>query len=140
MEESRRCFCIGHRDTPDTIYPPLLQAIKRLAKDGVTEFIVGSHGNFDRLSAAAVRELKPRRPVTLTFLTPYHNTPIPDGFDGAWYPFETAVPPRVAIVRANRAAVDACDTVLTYARYTGNARGVVTYAEKKGKSILNLAT
>ena len=114
--------------------------MENLIRDGVTEWIVGGYGNFDRLSAVAIRELKTRHPVTLTFLTPYHNTPVPDGFDGAWYPFETAVPPRVAIVRANRAAVNVCDTVLTYARYAGNTRGVVTYAEKKGKFILNLAT
>lgn len=135
-----RCFCIGHRDTLEAVYPRLLQAAEELVKGGVTEFIVGGYGAFDRMAARAVNAIKARYTVRLTFLTPYHSRPVPHGFDGAWYPFETVIPPRVAIVRANRAAVDACDTVLTYARYTGNARGVVTYAEKKGKSILNLAT
>ena len=134
-----RRFCIGHRGTPEAIYPRLLQAVKELIKNGATEFIVGGYGNFDRLCATAIRELKTRYPVTLTFLTPYHNRPAPCGFDESWYPFEKAIPPHAAIVRANRAAVDLCDTVLAYARYHSNALSVIRYAETKGKPVLNLA-
>lgn len=134
-----RCFCIGHRDTPETVYPRLLQAAEELVKGGVTEFIVGGYGAFDRMAARAVNAIKARYAVRLTFLTPYHSRPVPDGFDGAWYPFEAVIPPRVAIVRANRAAVDACDMVLAYANATGNARAVVEYAKRQQKSIVNLA-
>ena len=134
-----RCFCIGHRDTPEAVYPRLLQATEMLVKNGVTEFIVGGYGAFDRMAARAVNAIKARYAVRLTFLTPYHSRPVPHGFDGAWYPFETVIPPRVAIVRANRAAVDICNLVLTYAKYTGNAHTLADYARRKGKIVINLA-
>ena len=83
------CFFIGHRDTPDSIYPDLLRAVEEhITKYGVTEFIVGHYGSFDFLAARAVTELKTRHPgVKLTMLLPYHPSErkikMPEGFDGS---------------------------------------------------------
>lgn len=68
------CFFIGHRETSDSIFPALLQAVKRhITEYGVTEFVVGHYGNFDRLAARAVLHAKERHPqVTLFLLLPYH--------------------------------------------------------------------
>ena len=44
------CFFIGHRETPDRVYPTLLETIERhITEYGVSEFVVGRYGNFDRL-------------------------------------------------------------------------------------------
>ncbi len=45
----KRCFYIGHREPCDTILPTLIRIIeKHIVVYGVTEFIVGNHGGFDR--------------------------------------------------------------------------------------------
>ena len=44
------CFFIGHRETPDQVYPALLETIEHhITEYGVSEFVVGRYGNFDRL-------------------------------------------------------------------------------------------
>lgn len=86
------CFFIGHRDTPDSLFKPLSDAVERhIVEYGVTEFVVGGYGRFDPLAAKAVSEAKKRHPeVTLTLLLPYHPqerpVPLPPGFDGTFYP------------------------------------------------------
>lgn len=75
---------------------------------GVTEFIVGQYGGFDKLAARAVIDAKKTHlEVTLTLLLPYHPAErpidVPQGFDGTYYPPDMErVPRRVTIVRANR--------------------------------------
>ena len=110
----KKCFCMGHRDAPDSLFPALAEAIERhITMFGVTEFVIGAYGRFDTLAARAVREAKKRHPeVRLTYLRPYHPAERPDtppGFDGSLYPtgMET-VPKRLAIVRANRYMVEHC--------------------------------
>ncbi len=132
------CFFIGHRDAPDSIYPDLLRAVEEhITKHGVTEYVVGHYGRFDSMAAEAVMEGKKRHPqVKLTMLLPYHPAKrkiiLPQGFDGSWYPpgMET-VPPRVAVIRANRCAVDRARYLITYVRHPGNAKALVEYAKNK---------
>ena len=102
------CFFIGHRNTPDTVLPALIQEVERhIAEYGVTDFVVGHYGHFDTLAAQAVMDAKQRHPaVTLTMLLPYHPAerpiPAPEGYDGTFYPPDMGrVPRRLAIVRAN---------------------------------------
>ena len=57
----KTCFFIGHRETGERILPALAQEIERhVTEYGVTEFVVGHYGGFDRLAASAVREAKKR--------------------------------------------------------------------------------
>ena len=40
------CFFIGHRDTPDTVLPPLEQEVERhITEYGITDFVVGHYHN-----------------------------------------------------------------------------------------------
>ena len=139
-----RCFFIGHGDAPETVVPRLLQAVEtHIVTYGVQEFVVGHYGNFDRLAAQAVRQLKKQHPqVRLTLLLPYHPTAYPDEpsaeFDGSWYPFDTAVPPRVAVVKSNQKAIDSCEFLIAYVRHTGNARGFLDYARKRQVQVWQL--
>ena len=138
------CFFIGHRETPDRVYPTLLETIERhITEYGVSEFVVGRYGNFDRLVIRALSQAKRAHPdITLMLMTPYYpvnrKVDLPEAFDALFYPpdLET-VPKRLAIVRANRYMVDHSDHVL--AVWDGSFRSgsgqTVRYAQKMGKMI-----
>lgn len=133
----KSCFFIGHRDAPEAIYPKLLAEVERyIAELGVTEFIVGHYGGFDRLAAKAVIAAKQRHPnISLLLLLPYHPTKqsieIPVSFDNTYYPpGMEKVPRRLAIVRTNRYVVDHVDYLIAYAWHpASNARELVKYAD-----------
>ena len=137
--EGKSCFFIGHREASEEIYPALYAAVEQhILEYGVTEFIVGHYGRFDRLAASAVKEAKHFYPeVKLTLLLPYHpaERPIltPDGFDETFYPPGLeGVPRKVAIVRANRYVVDYVDYLIAYVWHpASSARDLVEYAQKR---------
>lgn len=137
----RCCFLIGHRDASQEILPALEDAIeKHIVGYGVTEFIVGNYGNFDRLAANAVIRAKQHHPqITLAMLLPYHPVERPaekpEGFDSTYYPegMET-VPRRFAIVRANRYVIDHVEYLIAYAWHpASNARDLVEYAQNRAR-------
>lgn len=144
----KSCFFIGHREAGSEILPALEDAIeKHISEYGVTEFIVGNYGGFDRLAARAVIAAKERHPdITLSLLIPYHpaERPIgtPPGFDGTFYPpGMEAVPWRYAIVRANRYVIDHVDYLIAYVWHpASNARNLVDYARRREKSALLCVT
>lgn len=135
----KSCFFIGHREASEEIYPALYVAVEQhILEYGVTEFIVGQYGRFDRLAASAVKEAKRFYPeVKLTLLLPYHpaERPIPtlDGFDSTFYPpGMESVPRKIAIVRANRYVVDHVDYLIAYVWHpASNARALVEYAQER---------
>ena len=137
----KSCFFIGHRESSEEIYPALYAAVEQhIVEYGVTEFIVGHYGRFDRLSASAAKAAKQFYPdVKLILLLPYHPAerpiPTPDGFDGTFYPpGMESVPRKVAIVRANRYVVDHVDYLIAYAWHpASNARELLEYAKRREK-------
>ncbi|WP_458407203.1 hypothetical protein [Anaerotignum sp.] len=145
----KQCFFIGHRDTSEEIYPVLYAAVeKHIEEYGVTEFIVGKYGDFDRLAARAVIEAKQKYSgITLSLLTPYHpaKRPVtkPKGFDDIYFPDGMEnVPPKAAIIRANRYVIDHVDYLIAYAWHpASNSRDLTEYARKnenKGKMVVTL--
>lgn len=57
--QCKSCFFIGHREAGPEILPALEDAIeKHISENGVTEFIVGHYGGFDRLAAKALVSAK----------------------------------------------------------------------------------
>lgn len=142
----KSCFFIGHREASQEIFPALAEAVERHIVDfGVSEFVVGNYGGFDRMAARAVIEAKVRYPnVMLTMLIPYHPAERPiellPGFDNSFYPpgMET-VPRRFAIVQANRYMVCHADCLIAYVWHpASNARNLVEFAQKRGIPITNL--
>lgn len=137
----KSCFFIGHREASEEIYSALYAAVEQhILEYGVTEFIVGHYGGFDRLAVSAVKEAKRFYPeVKLILLLPYHpaERPIstPDGFDKTFYPpGMESVPRKVAIVRANRYVVDHVDYLIAYAWHpASNARELLEYAKRREK-------
>lgn len=141
--DKKRCFLIGHHDAPESIYPALQREIERhITELGVTEFIVGHYGNFDRMAARALVTAKQIHPeISLRLLLPYHpaeqKVEVPEGFDGSFYPEGMEkVPRRVAIVKANRYMIDYMDYLITYIRYSaGNTSKLLEYADMRNIEI-----
>lgn len=135
----KSCFFVGHREASIEILPALTEAVEQHIVDfGVTEFIVGQYGGFDRMAAKAVITAKELHPeITLSMLIPYHPAErpvgLPPGFDNTLYPpGMEKVPRRLAIVRANRYVVDHVDYLIAYVWHpASNARNLLEYAQKR---------
>lgn len=144
----QRCFLMGHRDAPEAVFPAVLEAVEQhIVQHGVTEFLVGRRGAFDCMAARAVKQAKKTHPgVILTLLLPYHPgekpTKLPDGFDGSLYPVEQeTVPKRLAILRANRYAVEHSGYLIAYAWQPGsNTRKMTTWALGRAQKGLGRVT
>lgn len=148
---NKSCFFIGHREAPENLAPVLAQAIEQhITEYGVSEFIVGAYGAFDRMAARQLVIAKKRHSkINIMLLTPYHPSDnkihLPDGFELSYYPpGMEKVPKRLAIVRANRYMIDHSDYLIAFVWHpASNARNLLDYAqtlEEKGKiHIDNLA-
>lgn len=139
----KSCFFIGHREAPESLVPALSEAIERhISVLGVTEFVVGAYGAFDRMAARRLAKAKERHPeINLLLLSPYHPAErkilLPEGFEMSFYPpGMERVPKRLAIVCANRYMIEHCDYLISYVWHpASNARELLEYAqrlEKKG--------
>ncbi|MCQ2443598.1 MAG: hypothetical protein MJ077_10915 [Oscillospiraceae bacterium] len=139
------CF-FGHHDCPDSAKPLIRQRILELyEKAPNTEFYVGNQGRFDALVLSVFKDLmqegeKPNFCVVLA----YHpdQAPMPDiPFEFTLYPEGIEkTPKRFAISWRNKWMVRNSDTVICYIRHWhGGAAKFVEMAEKKGKTIINLA-
>ena len=121
------CFFIGHRDTPDIIFPRLCQAVtQHIVQYGVDTFYIGHYGRFDSLAAQAVLLAKMKYTnISVYLLLPYHPferpVQVPQGFDGTFYPTGMEdVPKRYAIPHANLRMVDMCNYLIAYVQYPSN--------------------
>ena len=139
--QKKSCFFIGHREAPASLLPSLIEAIEQHIVDfGVTEFLVGHYGNFDKLAAQAVIAAKARHPeITLLLVLPYHpaERPVqaPTGFDSTYYPpgMEN-VPRRFAITRANQYLVDHTDYLIAFVTHpASNAAKLLSRAEIRAR-------
>ena len=142
----KSCFFIGHREASEEIFSALTEVVEHhIVHCGVTEFIVGNYGGFDRMAARAVISAKALYPeISLLLLLSYHPAehPIetPPGFDGTFFPpGMESVPRRYAIVRANRYMIDHVDYLIAYAWHpASNAKELTAYAQRKGVVVTNL--
>ena len=145
------CFFIGHRDAPSTLQQKLDETVDYLWRwCGVTEFIVGHHGNFDNMAVCAVEKAKACNSELDAYLlletyTPHRRVYLPGCFDNYYLPDEIElVHPRYAIEKANRMVLRECDYLIAYvSRDGGNAAKILRSAkrrEKDGLRIINLAT
>lgn len=142
---ARSCFFIGHRHAEERIYEKLLTAIDtHISAYGVTDFLVGHYGDFDRMAARAVAEARRTHPgISLTMLLPYYPEDraisVPPIFDGTFYPPGMEFcPKRYAIVRANQYAIEHNDYLIAYVTGVGKSRDFLSYAERKGVPVCNL--
>ena len=141
----KTCFLFGHRRVEEELFQRLAACVAEHAERlGVGEFLVGTRGGFDAMAARAVRDAKKTCPeIRLTLLLAYCplGAALPEGFDGALFPEGIErVPPRYAIARANRYALEHSDCAIAYARYpAGNAWRLLERARRRGLPAVNLA-
>ena len=145
------CFFIGHRETPDRVYPTLLETIERhITEYGVAEFVVGQYGNFDRLAIRALSQAKRAHPG---YYADADDPILPSqqkggSAGGIRRPVLSAGsgngPQTACIIRVNRYMVERSDFLIAYVRHpASNAKELLEYAgtgKRKGKiHITNLA-
>lgn len=140
----KTCCFIGHSKVRGNISQALNVAVERhITEYGVTDFLVGNYGQFDRMAAATVKEAKARHPgIRLYLMLPYRpewGRPLPEmeGYDNAIYPMEMeSVPLKLAIPRLNRLMVEDSSCVIAYVIQSwGGAATTLEYAqvrERKG--------
>lgn len=135
----KTCFFIGSHDAPERIMEVLQGSVElHIIDDGVTDFYVGYHGNFDRMAARAVICAKQSHPhIRLILVRAYHPSQhrfaLPDGFDESVYPEGLElVPRRLAILKANHLMIDRVDHLITYVdQVAGNSKKLVDYANRR---------
>lgn len=144
----KSCFLFGHSDCPQYVIPQIVASLEyHYTQYGVRQFYVGNRGNFDRLAATALRQMKKQHPnVELYLLLAYHpgerRVNLPEDFDGSFYPPIDSVPKPYRIVRANQYMADISDSIICYVNYIGNSRELLRYAQRglNEKRIDNIAT
>lgn len=139
-------FC-GHSDfVPSTaVEARLLSVLGSQIGDSPAELLLGGYGNFDRFALRCGRIFQQTHPqVSLVYVTPYmiteRQTSVGAEYDGIVYPPLENVPPRYAILHRNRYMVEQADLVIAcITRSRGGAYQTFLHAQRKGKTIINLA-
>lgn len=139
----------GHRHTLSDIGEPAEKLlIQLIEEDDADDFLVGSEGNFDRIIYAKLKKLQKKYPqIKVKIVLAYMPTSMPgtaherEDFSDTVLPEEIAAShPRYAIIKRNEWMINHADTVITYVQgVTGGAAKCKQYAEKKGKTVINLA-
>lgn len=138
------CTFFGHRDTPPEVKPLLREVLQDLIEhQGVKQFYVGNHGNFDAMVRNLLSEFERTHSiwyeVVLAYL-PKNNdlrldkihTLLPKGIE--------SVPPRFAIEFRNKWMIDNSDIVVTYVNFHfGGAAKFKALAARKSKIIIELS-
>lgn len=137
------CTFFGHRDTPESIRPILRATLIDLIENkGATRFYVGNNGLFDAMVTWQLRRLKSDYPhidyaVVLTYLPTKAQT---DDTPTLYPESQESALPRYAISKRNHWMLRQADYVVTYVNTTiGGAAKFQTLAQKKGKTVVNLA-
>ncbi len=133
-------FC-GHSQVCDRerVRAWLVRVVRALIEEGADVFYLGGYGEFDRMAASVLGQLKDQYPhiqriLVLAYLNRKQDL---TGYDDTTYPPLESVPPRYAIVRRNRWMVETADLVIGYVTHDGGgAAGTLRYAGRKKKQIL----
>lgn len=140
------CTFFGHRDTPKETESTLRSTLVDLIENkNVHKFYVDNHGSFDYMVKHCLIELKRIYPIDYAVVLAYfpdkkhsseqeyiNDAVLPDGIE--------SVPRKFAINYRNRWMIEHSDYVITYVeRTTGGAARFKELAEKKKKTVINLA-
>ena len=142
--ENNTVVFIGHKNCYGLNEDELKSTIIELINLGVTEFLSGGMGEFDRKSARIVYELKQIYPHIKNILViPYFHFNIFDSklFDEIVYPAGIEkVPYKFAIIKRNQYMVDNSTYAICFVDHSfGGASKTLEYAKKKNVRIINLA-
>lgn len=117
------------------------QVITLIEKENVKHFIVGKYGEFDRLCASIIRNLKTIYPdITLELLIPYITKELNDYGDFYKERYDSilmadippSTPARLRIIMANRYMIDLSSFLICHVTHSwGGAAQTLEYASKK---------
>lgn len=144
------CCFAGHSKIyyTDNIFERLTAAIENLIiKENVSEFWVGNYGNFDKLSAKAVRSLKNKYPVRLNLVIPYLTLDITESRELYYKNYDSIIiadmpentPKRLQIIKCNQYMVQSSQFLICYILYNcSGAAQTLEYAQRKKKNIIRI--
>lgn len=141
------CTFFGHKDTPQKIEPILRAVIINLIEnENVTSFYVGNNGNFDNMVRKTLKSLKSsysyiHYAVILAYMPQSRTQESYNDYSDTIFPEEfEKILPKYAIVKRNNWMLNRSDYVVSYITHTwGGAAQFKRLAEKKGKTVINLA-
>ena len=138
------CTFFGHSECCGLDREVLRSAIEKLIKEGVTEFVVGDHGQFDSMVFSCLLDLSKEYSeisysVALAYF-PRHKGELYHGH--SFYPEGQEVgPARFAIERRNRYLIDSAEMCLCYVNHTfGGAYKFAKMAKRHGLQVMNLGS
>ena len=149
---SNKVTFIGHRILLQSNIQQLLKsAIENEIQSGCKNFIVGSHGEFDKTVLDILLSLKNTYPKThIEVVITNYNPKIQDEIIIKNNPkYETVMfeieylHPKQRITASNKQMINSCDVLICYVRpnaWKSGAKTVMNYAQKKGLKIINLYT
>lgn len=142
---------LGHRDyiSNKEIESKLYDKLEHLVNIGADTFYCGGYGNFDKLCAKLIKELKVKYPHIKSYLiTPYIDERTQNKlkkireirlYDDIIYPSLENVPPRFAISKRNEWVINNSDVVIAYViRSWGGVSKTLRYAINKKKKIMDM--
>ena len=143
------CTFAGHRTAPDTLKNELIKSVADLVEQGVTTFYVGNNGNFDALSASAVRAVKQQhKDIRLILVLPKMTSSVQNHRDYYSYMYDEILIPtqsdeahfKAMITLRNKWMVDNSDYIITYIRKEiGGAYNTFRYAKTKSIRIIEIS-
>ena len=140
------CTFFGHSACYGLDKAVLRNAIENLIKQGVTQFLVGNHGQFDGMVFSCLQELSKDDPpisysVVLAYL-PAHKQEY-DIYQGhSFYPEGQEIgPAKFAVERRNRYMISVSDVCLCFInRKFGGAYKFARMANNRGLQVINLGS
>lgn len=149
---SNKVTFIGHRILLlNDIKQELKNTIENEIKSGCVNFIVGSHGEFDKTVLEVLLSLKNiYTEIKIEVVITNYNLKIQDEVIIKENPkYETIMfeieylHPKQRITASNKQMIDSCDTLICYVQpnaWKSGAKTALNYAKKKGLKIINLYT
>lgn len=149
---SNKVTFIGHRILLQSNIQQLLKSvIENEIQSGCKNFIVGSHGEFDKTVLDILLTLKNTYPeIKIEVVITNYNPKIQDEIIIKEKPkYETVMfeveelHPKQRITASNKQMIDSCDTLICYVQpnaWKSGAKTTMNYAKKKGLKIINLYT
>lgn len=139
------CTFFGHRECYGLDAALLRSTIEDLIEQGVTEFLVGNHGQFDGMVHSCLQSLQKQYPnirysVVLAYL-PTEKRAFGDLSDTMYPEGIEAAPRKFAIDWRNRFLIDSADICLCYVNHTwGGAYKFAQMAKRRGLTVVNLGS
>ncbi len=138
------CTFFGHSECYGLDAAVVRGAIEALIKQGITEFLVGNHGQFDGMVFSCLQNLSKDYPeisysVALAYL-PTHRQEYDLYMGHSFYPEGQELgPAKFAIERRNRYMIASADICLCYVNHAfGGAYKFTCMARRSGLRIFNL--